>query len=161
MNFREFVTITELPPIPPGFVRLTHFTSPRTAQLLLNGENFQMQNGLDSTTDTFSNNADVMQLLNSGQTGAFTRTGFGVAVVLMDMASTEQRMRRQPHMNLGPIPNDRIVGVYYRENGQLVRNPRYNPEQTVPEMPQQTQMARGGNAPVAVPQPTATTTDVW
>lgn len=69
-----------LPPIPPGFIRLTHFTSPRTINFLLQGQNFKY-NQLDTTTDAFSNNEEVINLISSGKTGPFERSGFGTHVV--------------------------------------------------------------------------------
>ena len=159
-----------LPPIPPGFIRLTHFTNMRTAQILLNGENFNYdRNGIQGTTDSFSNNEDVLNLIKTGKTGAFTRGSFGDAVVLMDMSNREYRIHHSFNYDSYNVPNDRIVGIVDRNNMRFIPNPNYTPNH--PEItPTKKDSPKISNIPqpsedVPVPQPRAgsseESSDVW
>lgn len=118
-----------LPPIPAASVRLTHFTSPQVATLILNGDNFKYSD-LNSTTDSFSDNRDVVSLIKTGKTGPFSRDEFGPCIVLMDVSNLEHRILRQPR-SPGFIDNSRIVGVYLKRDRRLIPNPNYNPSKDV------------------------------
>ena len=150
MNFKNWMKINEsveqLPPIPNGFVRLTHFTSPAIAKSLINGQDFKAGKGLRSTTDVFSDNNDVINLIQTGKTGAFERKPFGNCVIIMDMSQTEQRMRSNFSSGLSNfVPNDRIVGYYDIENQTFVRNPKFSIKQVEPEMPATKQLSNRPN----------------
>ncbi len=159
-----FEQFNQLPPIPRGFQRLTHFTNKRTADLLINGQNFKANNGLTSTTDSFSNNADVWKLIQSGQAGAFSRNEFGAVVVLLDMSPQEYRMHANFSID-GDIPNNRIVGYFDKDTNQFISNQNYSPDQTPPvPNPRMTGIGirRGNQRSVPIPvSPTSGATEVW
>lgn len=119
----------DLPPIPPDCVRLTHFTNNKVAnQIVGGGENFSYQRvGITSTTDAFSNNNQVFDLLKSGNTGAFNRSSFGSAVLLMDIPNDQYRIHRALAQAPGEVDNKNILGYVDCNSMDLERNPRYAP----------------------------------
>lgn len=167
MGFRLWFEMNQLqlPPIPPGLLRLTHFTSPNIAQMILAGSDFsfQKQGMLSSTADAFSTNDDVLQLIDSGRVGAFTRDSFGPMVVLMDMTNDEYRMLSMPTTPTTSVPNDRVLGVVDRKTMQFSPNARYNPSPVPIQRP--TPMEKRPiqfGTPVPIPSPsTAASSDVW
>ena len=156
-----------LPDIPSGCIRLTHFTFERAAEILLSGEDFsyKKQGSIDGTTDSFSNNEDIVQLIQSGKTGAFTRSSFGWCVVLIDMKHDEHRIHRS-WSNPTPlaVDNSRICGCYNTETKSFKQNPNYNPNKPVNlvverRLPRQT--SGYPELPVPSPSDSAPSTDVF
>lgn len=157
-----------LPPIPGGFTRLTHFTSDRAANAVLQGQNFDYKKQviLSSTTDPHATNQEVWDTITSGMAGAFTRHVFGQAVILIDISSNEYRMHGGLVSSPKYVENRKIVGVVYRQNMDFRPNPNYNPQgdqkpqiQQMRQMPQATQAPQ---MPQAVQAPQATQLpDVW
>lgn len=120
---------TALHPIPDGYARLTHFTSPSVARAILDGEPFQYKM-INSTTDSFSDDKDVAELLTTGKTAAYERSGFGTSVLIIDLTNNEHRL----HMLVNPpgyVDNSRVAGVYDRTTGRFIGNPNYNPAKEV------------------------------
>jgi len=144
MKFRTWLEeqSLQLPPIPGNFVRLTHFTSKQTAQSLLSGQNFsyKKQGMLSSTADAFSDNNEVLQLIQSGKTGAFSRKEFGDHVVLMDLPNTDNRIHSNVTMAPGEVSNERILGIVDTNTMQFTPNPKYNANAKPLDVPQ----TRGG-----------------
>lgn len=126
-------TASDLPPIPNDSVRATHFTSAHISALLMSGEHFSYstQGVLSSTSDAFSCNNDVWQLVTTGSYGAFERVSFGPHVVIMDIQNTELRLHHSPHLAPGEVDNSRILGVFDCKSGTLGFNQRYDPEKPI------------------------------
>lgn len=120
----------QLPAIPNGYVRLTHFTSINNAiSILSSGLKFLM---LGQTTDTFRNNSEIMNLISTGEYGGMQRGfidgktgGFGDAVVLIDLTYQEQKSLYGTNTTNDIIPPYRIIGYIYKN--QFKSNPTYNP----------------------------------
>jgi hypothetical protein len=126
MNFRLWLeSQLQLPSIPPDMIRLTHFTSENIAKRFLQGQPF-LYKALDSTTDSFSNNNDITNLVQSGNTGPFNRSHFGDHVLLIDMPYDHHRKHRA-NAPQNFVPNTQIVGVIDRNNMVFIPNRRYNP----------------------------------
>jgi hypothetical protein len=159
INFRIWLeNQLQLPSIPQGFVRLTHFTSRRIAQMLLSGQNFsyKKQGMLPSTTDAFSDNNDVLQLIQSGKTGPYSRKEFGDHVVLMDLPNMDNRIHSNATMAPGEVSNERILGVVDVNAMQFTPNPNYNVNAKHLEIPQeipQTRMRQAPAQPATTAQP--------
>lgn len=119
-----------LPPIPTGFTRLTHFTSDRVANNLLQGQNFDYskQGLIFSTSDPHSNNQQVWDTITSGMAGAFTRNTFGTAIVLIDLSNYEVRLHQSITSSPKYVENRKVVGVVYQPNMDFKPNPNYNPQ---------------------------------
>ncbi len=123
--FQKIAQKIQLPPIPPGFVRLTHFTQPQWAQLIMqNG--FKHKEMLSSTTDLFADNNGIVSLIQSGKTGPWTRSKFGEYVVLMDVTNKEWKLRSGQAMG-GQVPSNNVVGYVERASGKFVPNSNYQP----------------------------------
>lgn len=126
-DFQESI----LPEVPEGFLRLTHFTSEDIAKKLVNGEEFSYakQGILSSTTDAFTNNEEMLKLVQTGDVGAFKRSEFGDTVVLMDIDREECKDRsRIGRCRELSVPNHNILGYILRcDPKELVRNHKYNP----------------------------------
>lgn len=156
-SIRETLEILEqlqslkLPPIPSGYLRLTHFTS-RSPQIISNNDTFKVQHMLNSTTDPFSNNQDVLDLIVSGKTGAMTRSGFGNTVLLMDLTFDEHKRLSSKQI---PISNSRILGYVDRNTMIFHRNPNYNPHslQELPPIRQLTPAFKDTQGPTPQPLP--------
>lgn len=113
-----------LPPYFNNTVRATHFTSERVANQLIGGGkdfDYSKQGIITSTADAFSNNEDVAKLIRTGKTGAFTRSGFGNSVVIMDIPEDEYRKHTVAQAAPGKVPNSQITG--YVKDGQFIPNP--------------------------------------
>lgn len=122
-------TELNLPEIPEGFVRLTHFTSQRIVERLMAGENF-IYGFLGSTVDSFSDNSQILELIKTGKAGNFSRERFGLVVVLMDMENEEFKERYRGNVCTDTsVPNHNILGYVKRDSEklELVENPMYNP----------------------------------
>lgn len=154
----------QLPSIPPDTVRRTHFTSERVAQIVLGGSDYKLKhNDLNSTTDGFSNNEDVINLIKSGKTGAFTRSGFGTFVILMDIPNDYDKVYRSIHSK-SDVPNELIIGVVNRNNMIFTPNKNYNPKKVKPPVVKMQGRKIGdttGNAPTPQPTPSSNNVDVW
>jgi hypothetical protein len=119
-----------LPEIPEDSIRLTHFTTEKIAKILVEqGEAFKYKGLLSSTTDAFSNNDQVREILYRRKIGAFHRESFGNAVVIMDLDIQEHKERLRIGSYLDDkIPNHNILGYVLTDNLNAVRkNPEYNP----------------------------------
>ncbi len=124
-----------LPSIPDGFVRATNFTNPNVGLKLLSGEPFTYGRGMiTSSTDAFSLNKDVINLLATGKTGSFERKPFGHHVILMDIPAIEYRKHSNPTMATGKVDNSRVLGVFDRNTNELTKNSNYNPQKEVKQM---------------------------
>jgi hypothetical protein len=155
-----------LPPIPSNFVRATNFTNPTVGSKLLSGEPFKYGRGMiTSSTDAFSSNEEVWNLLITGKTENFDRNSFGYHVVLLDIPNVEYRQHSNPIWATGEIDNSRILGIFNRKTQQLEKNPNYNPHK--PIEPLQTRARDGGRrhpTPTQTSTPTPTdsdTQDIW
>lgn len=147
MNWYKISQTQALPPITPNHIRLTHFTSPQIATVLLQGGDFKYR-GLNTTTDAFSSNQEVQSLISSGKTGAFVREGFGTSVVLIDLPYQLHRQLAQPTTNNDKIPNPFIVGIFDRNTNIFTSNPNFNP--SIPfQVTSTTPSARTGNRPTS------------
>lgn len=122
-----------LPRIPNDCVRATHFTSATVASLLISGEDFsyRRQAIISSTSDAFSCNEDVWQLLATGNYKVFRRDWFGSHVVLMDIQNPEHRLHHSPQRAPGMVDNSRILGVLDRRSYTLTFNPHYDPSKPI------------------------------
>jgi hypothetical protein len=157
----------QIPQIPAGSMRLTHFTSPRTAQTLLSGQDFQYGGLLSSTTDGFSSNQEVISLIQTGKTSAYERDSFGTAVVLMDIPNSEYRAYDNFNNDINAVPNDRIVGVVDRETMQFTPNPKYKskplPLQITNRTSEPQRLGANKNSFVPMPGPSSNqaNVDIW
>ena len=124
-----------LPPIPDGHVRLTHVTSPEVRKILEGGEPFLARKGIELTTDSYSNNADIEHLVatgdpmgvpNGGKPSVFSRNSFGDQVVLMDLPADAHKLLHQSRVFTDPIPNYAIVGYIDRAENAFTPNPRHS-----------------------------------
>jgi hypothetical protein len=107
----------ELPSIPGGYIRLTHFTSSSIAEKLLEGEDFDYSNaGLFNTTVVNQTNAEVKEKIETGKSGerVFGRSLFGNYVVLIDVDHEGYKARISTNEVSGTLPNSNIVGVVAR-----------------------------------------------
>lgn len=120
-----------LPEIPEGYIRLTHFTNQNIAEAIVEeGNNFTYKELLTSTTDSFSNNADIIDLITTGKTGSFQRDSFGEYVLLIDLEKEEHKNRCTiGYCTDDEIPNHNILGYVFRKDIEnLHKNPKYNPK---------------------------------
>jgi ribosomal protein S18 acetylase RimI-like enzyme len=119
----------DLPPIPEGMTRATHFfQDANLAQQFNTGSHFKYGRGLlSSTTDGFSSNEHVHGLMKTGMNGAFDRKSFGNFVAVMDIPHQEYKSRGRMHAETPEIHNSKITGYYNRESGEFHHNPGYNP----------------------------------
>lgn len=142
----------QLPPIPEGMIRLTHFTSERSAQQIL-ASNFSYKGMVSTTTDAFADNAGILGLIQTGKVGAFTRESFGggQAVVLMDMPFASYKAHSGIFAEQPEIDNRCILGYVRRSNMQLVPNPKYNPNTVGAIRRRQPPWAKPFPAPVPAP----------
>ena len=151
---------TDLPPIPAGFLRRTHFTSSKTAERLLAGEVFTFGR-LDSTTDVFSNNDGVFQLATTRKVGAFERPSprFGDSCVLIDMPNEADKVLRGNNSPVDKIPCQQIIGVLNARTMEFTPNLHYDPTFFVKKPPKIRSIGiegrRGAHSsdPVDVPSP--------
>lgn len=121
-----------LPEIPTGFIRLTHFTDTSIAQSIIEegkGFSYAKQGLLSSTTDSFSNNDQLLNLVKTGKIGPFQRGSFGSVVLIIDLDQEEHKNRnRLGYCTDKEIPNHNILGYIRREAlGEIIFNPRYEP----------------------------------
>jgi len=160
----------DLPPIPAGCVRATNFTSPNTAQILLSGQPFKYGRGMiTSSTDSFSNNDEVWELLTTGKTGPFDRNSFGNDVVLMDVPNMEYRQHANVASSTGTLDNSRVLGVFNRQTSMLTKNANYNPQKQIDQLqvrvPNRFQKGPTVPAPITPAGPTTNASsagdDVW
>jgi hypothetical protein len=153
---------TAIPPIPSGMVRLTHFTSENQARQIL-GSDFGISTLLASTTDSFSNQNEVLSLIQSGSYSAYERGGFGDSVVLLDMPSNLHRSYNYAFRQT--VPNAFVLGYVRRSDMQFFPNPNYNPTTAkLPELPRPNTPLRQPAAPQPIPAPQPagdTNTDIW
>ena len=127
--------VQSLPPVPGGFTRATNFTNPNVGPKLLSGEPFRYGRGMiTSTTDSFSSNEDLRELLEKGKTGSFDRNSFGSDVVLMDIPNQEYKNHANPTISTGEVDNSRVLGIFNVKTQQLRKNPNYNPFKTIEEI---------------------------
>jgi hypothetical protein len=150
----------QLPPIPSGSIRLTHFTSPKVAKNLLNGQDFsyKTQGLLSSTTDSFSNNNSIINLIQTGKIDTWDRNSFGIVVVLMDMPNNEYRIHNNISISNGTVANDRIVGIVDRNTMQFTPNAHYNPtpQPLIIQQKEKPTTNPNTNLPqIPIPQPTS------
>jgi hypothetical protein len=161
---QQLQNANQLPPIPSGFARLTHFTNDRTAKIILSGQNlnYKKQGIVTTTADTHSNNEQVWKTIVDGKYGAFGRSDFGNAVLLIDLTFYEAKMHGVMGMAPGFIENRKIIGVLDRNVMTFQRNVNYRPQGNQAPGQVVTQRNRMAQQPVAVPQPTANpSSDVW
>lgn len=163
---QQLQNANQLPPIPPGFARLTHFTSDRTAKIILSGQNlnYSKQGIISSTADTHSTNEQVWQTIVGGKYGAFGRSDFGNAVVLIDLSFYEAKMHGVLGMAPGFVENRKVCGVLDRNTMTFQRNTHYRPRGN--QAPKQivTQRNMPPQQPVPQPMPSSNanaTNDVW
>jgi hypothetical protein len=129
MKETETESIT-LPEIPEDHIRLTHFTSEKVAQILIEeGQSFKYKGLLSSTTDAFSDNDQVMKILGEKKVGVLSRESFGNAVVIMDLTIKEHKERLRMGVYLDQeIPNHNILGyILTNDSSSLKENSKYNP----------------------------------
>lgn len=129
----------QLPEIPEGYLRLTHFTYPDIARRMIEeGEDFDYSGQvlIGQTTDAHSTNKKVEDLIRTGVAGAFSRRKFGSATILLDLDGEERNQRLGPHMNT-VVANCNIVGYVERTedlDGNIkltfTPNPSYAPQVT-------------------------------
>jgi hypothetical protein len=157
-SMREILSLLEqgspltLPPIPSGYVRLTHFTSPNIVNKIISQhEPFTIRGQLSGTTDPFTNEEDLKELIKMGQTGAFTRSGFGTQVLLMDLSYQEHKRLIARDT---PIANSRIVGYVDRETMQFHKNPAYHPQGEQP-LPKPVAINNRRDPPLPIPSPSS------
>ena len=143
--YRRSQAQLQLPPIPQDSVRLTHFTSQRVAQALLSGQNFNIGTKLSSTTDAFSDNNSIIQLIQTGRTGAWTRGGFGTVIVLIDLSNRENWTFNSPRTSF--VINSKILGVVDSKTMKFTPNPRYDPSIPQPFEPVPNQSTKMVNKP--------------
>jgi len=122
----------ELPQIPEGYTRLTHFTSEEVAKKFINGDDFFFKH-ISTTVDAFSDNESVIDLIKKGKVGAFSRDPFGDSVVLIDLENEEFKKRyRIGYCQDDSVPNHNILGYVNRnEPSTLHRNPSYNASENI------------------------------
>ena len=134
----------DLPPIPQDCVRLTHhFASDSTAEEILAGAPFLYRHGkIDATTDSFSDNKELWQLITTGKTGAFSRSEFGHQVMILDIPFLEYRQHLNPRIHKasekyagfsGEVDNSRILGVFDKLTMTFRKNLNYNPNKPLEE----------------------------
>jgi hypothetical protein len=121
-----------LPPIPENFVRLTHFTTEEVAKKIVdNGESFNYGKNLtiNLTTDAFSSNDQVKDIIETRKNGAFSRASFGNSVMIIDLNIEEHKKRcRLGAYEDKEIPNHNILGYLSLKNSSnLHENSRYSP----------------------------------
>ncbi|MDY0097244.1 MAG: hypothetical protein RBS01_02750 [Candidatus Dojkabacteria bacterium] len=122
-----------LPEIPENFIRLTHFTTKEVAQKIIEKEeefSYEKQSTIFATTDAFSENAQVEDVIKTQRVGAFERGSFGNAVLIIDMDMQEhmKRCRTGGQYLDRSVPNHNILGYVLLENmEELCKNPKYNP----------------------------------
>ena len=126
-----------LPPIPEGYVRLTHVMPEHSRQILSSGEPFiYKKHGLFGTTDSYSDNShierlaqtgDPMQARADGSPSNFTRNPFGNHMAIMDLpADAHKRIALSYGAYDEPLPNASIVGFVDRDAMSFEPNPRYD-----------------------------------
>lgn len=170
------VVLEQLPPLPDGWLRLTHFTSEAIASKLIAGEDFsyESQGLLGQTTDPFSGESlsELTTLLETGKAGPFTRTTFGNCVILIDLESKEHKRRNSLTVRDQAVPNHNIVGFVKiidrdgRNRYIFVPNPRYAPvvnELTVEShfLGQHVTDQNSAHQPIPAPAPAELETEVW
>ena len=142
------ITAEALPSIPEGMIRLTHGTSGQSIRAILQSGRFDYskQGVIDATTDSFGNNQDLAERLNTSVAGPMSREKFGDKVLIMDIPLDEyRRLRSVTAENPGFVPANRIVAIYDSNSKQVF----------TPELPQTPASAA---TPVAAETPTQTPT---
>jgi hypothetical protein len=129
-----------LPPIPDGYVRLTHVMPERSREILSSGEPFiYKKHGLDGTTDAYSNNEAIDHLAATGDPmfdpaspgpSAFTRNEFGNHMAIMDLPVDVHKQIALRRVFDDPIPNEAILGFVDRDAMAFSPNPRYSTDAT-------------------------------
>lgn len=131
-----------LPPIPEGYVRLTHVMPERSRQILSSGEPFiYKKHGLDGTTDVYSNNESIDHLAATGDPmfdpdrpaagpSAFTRNEFGNHMAIIDLPADAHKQIALRRVFDDPLPNEAILGFVDRDAMAFSPNPRYSTDAT-------------------------------
>lgn len=122
---KKINSASDLPPLPDDITRATHFTDDSVAAKILTGEPFTFSGKINSTTDAFSNNDDVFELLNTGKSGAFTRSDFGNSMIIMDMPHMDYRKESMYQHATLKVDNSRILGVVDTKTKVFTPNPNY------------------------------------
>ena len=153
-----------LPPIPDGMVRLTHFTASTYAiKNVMNGDNFDYGGGMaQTTTDAFSDNQKVLNLIEEGTYptglgGNFDRAYFGSNVILMDIPFDEHKKLLGVTAITEGIPNGYVLGYVDRKTMSFHPNSGYSPANVPPLETKEWDALEGlvEEGLVEIPQPTS------
>lgn len=163
-SFYEFMEMMaddkepNLPVLPSGMMRLTHFTAADPNKLMTAG--LKVGTILNSTADPHSTNEQVLQTIRDGEAAGMNRSHFGPYVVLIDMPVEYHRILSSPQNSIDVIPASQVLGYVDRQTMEFRPNSHYDPSKMQKPEIRNVTRGRGGSssanhAQIPVPAPSA------